>query len=73
MSLTLVLALLFAVVTPSVITSPANAASTTPIYGKARLVVSKDLQSLTFISTSVKVNGKQYKLASDKAITMHLF
>jgi heat shock protein HslJ len=69
-SLTLVLALLFAVVTPSVITSSANAASTTPIYGKARLVVSKDLQSLTFISTSVKVNGKQYKLASDKAITM---
>lgn len=70
LALTLVLALLFAAVTPLVAPASAQADSIKPIYGKARWAVSKDLQSLTFISTSVKVNGKSIKLASGKPISM---
>lgn len=70
LALTLVLALLFAAVTPLVAPSSAQADSIKPIYGKARWAVSKDLQSLTFISTSVKVNGKSLKLAAGKPISM---
>jgi heat shock protein HslJ len=70
LALTLALALLFAVLTPLVSTSPAEADSMKPVYGKARWAMSKDLQSLTFISTSVRVKGKPVKLASSKPITM---
>jgi len=70
LAFTLLLSLLFTVVTPSVIISSAEAGSIKPVYGKARLVVSKDLQSLTFKSTSVKVNAKQYKLASNQPMTI---
>ena len=68
--LTLALALLFAVLTPLVSTSSAGADSMKPVYGKARWAMSKDLQSLTFNSTSVRVKGKLFKLASGKPITM---
>ena len=70
LALTLALALLFAVLAPLVSTSPAEADSMKPVYGKARSAMSKDLQSLTFISTSVRVKGKLFKLASGKPITM---
>lgn len=69
-AMTLVLALLFAMVAPLVNPASAEAESSKPIYGKARWAVSKDLQSLTFISTSVTVNGKSIKLAAGKPITM---
>jgi heat shock protein HslJ len=67
---TLVLALLFAVLTPLGSTSSAEADSMKPVYGKARWAISKDLQSLTFISTSVRVKGRLFKLASGKPISM---
>lgn len=65
-----VLALLFAIGASLVSPASAEADSSKPIYDKARWAVSKDLQSLTFISTSVTVNGKQFKLATSKPITM---
>ena len=69
-AVTLVLALLFAMLAPLVNPASAEAEFLKPIYGKARWAVSKDLQSLTFISTSVTVNGKSIKLAAGKPISM---
>ena len=66
----LVLALLLAPLLPVMNVAPAEAASTKPLYTNARNAQLKDLQSLTFKSSSVTVNGKKRALASKEPISI---
>jgi len=66
----LVLALILAPLLPVMNASPAEASSTKPIYTSARNAQLKDLQSLTFKSTSLTVNGKKRALASKEPISI---
>ena len=66
----LILALLLAPILPAVQVAPADAATNKAIYTNARSAQLKDLQSLTFRSTSVTVNGKRYALASKEPISI---
>jgi heat shock protein HslJ len=70
LALFLVLALLLAPLLPVLNVAPAEAATNKAIYTNARSAQLKDLQSLTFKSTSVMVNGKRYALASKNSITL---
>ena len=62
-----IISVLLSVITMVGVTS-SIADSKNSIYTKARLAKSQDLQSLTFRSTSLKVDGKQIKLASKEPI-----
>ena len=66
----LILALLLAPLLPVINAAPADASSSKPLYTKARNVQLKDLQSLTFKSTSVTVNGKKRALAGSEPISI---
>ncbi len=68
----LVLALLLAPLLPVMNVAPAEAANTKPLYTNARNAQLKDLQSLTFRSTSVTVNGKKRALASKEPISIRI-
>lgn len=70
LALFLILALLLAPLLPVVNVAPAEAANNKPVYTNARSPKLIDLQSLTFRSTSVTVNGKRYTLASKTPITL---
>ncbi len=70
LALFLVLALILAPLLPALNVSPAEAATNKAIYTNARSAQLKDLQSLTFKSTSVTVNGKRYTLASKEPISI---
>jgi len=54
--------------TPSLLAPIANAS--TPTYSKAKSPKLADVQSLTFRSTNVTVNGKRYTLASKNPISL---
>lgn len=56
------------ILTPSLLVSVANAA--TPTYSKAKSPKLTDMQSLTFRSAYVTVNGKRYTLASKDPISL---
>jgi heat shock protein HslJ len=66
----LILALLLAPIFPAFQVASAEAATNKAIYTSARLAQLKDLQSLTFRSSSVTVNGKKYTLASKEPISI---
>lgn len=70
LALFLILALLLAPLLPAFNVAPAEATGNKPVYTNARSAQLKDLQSLTFKSTSVTVNGKRYSLASKEAISI---
>lgn len=70
LALFLVLALVLAPLLPAINVTPAEAATTKPVYTNARSAQLKDLQSLTFKSTSLTVNGKKRALASSEPISI---
>ena len=70
LALFLMLALVLAPLLPAVNVAPAEAANNKPVYTNARNAQLKDLQSLTFKSISVTVNGKKRALASKEPISL---